>query len=576
MLRHFLALLLLPLAALSWRAPGDTRPNFIVYIPDTIRAEALSAYGHPFVKSPNVDRLAARGVVFEQAHVQHTQCTPSRIAVMSGRYLHVVGHRTQTHLLQTYEPNVFRYLKNSGYTTIMLGKNDMLSVDSFNSTFTFWENDIGTSGGPSPFTKPSEPGYYSFAASAGGPGNTTKGNGDLLATTLISDWIASDPPEPFAVWISGIGAHPPYGAPAGFYDMYSAAQVHASAPLRPYSASANKPAFIGPNGIPGFRNLNSFNDSFFEGLAAVYYGRVSYMDYVLGDLMDGLDRTPSIASNTALFMTSDHGDYAGDWHNVEKYPCALDDVLTRVPLIASFPGGQAGVRAPAPVETLDLFATLLDAAGILGNETDAAHPVERHFSQSLLPFILGSPSAKGRDWVFSEGGYVPNTIEVEPLDPEQAKEYAQPNSLYYPRGKEELVAEHCTRALMIRNETMKLVYRCAPAASELYDLSQDPRELQNLWGVPQYASVQVQMQLAMLDWLAATSDITPLIEDPRGVPDFPGKPVSLSDTTRCSFRCATHSLFSFLHPPLSRLLASQPFPWPPVARGADVEKGDNF
>jgi arylsulfatase A-like enzyme len=58
-------------------------------------------------------------------------------------------------------------------------------------------------------------------------------------------------------------------------------------------------------------------------------------------------------------LCSDHGDYSGDWHAVEKMPCALEDVLTRVPLMAAIPGGARGVRVPNPVETIDLFATLL-------------------------------------------------------------------------------------------------------------------------------------------------------------------------------------------------------------------------
>ena len=143
--------------ALAARAPGDTRPNLIVFIPDTIRAEALPAYGHPFVTAPNIDRLAARGVLFEQAHAQHSQCSPSREAILTGRYLHVLGHRTQTHLLQRNEPNVFRYLKEvANYTTMMLGKNDMLSADSFNSSFSFWQDGLGVSMGGSPYKKPSE------------------------------------------------------------------------------------------------------------------------------------------------------------------------------------------------------------------------------------------------------------------------------------------------------------------------------------------------------------------------------------------------------------------------------------
>lgn len=96
--------------------------------PDSVRAESLSSYGHPLVKTPNVERLAATGTLFEQAHVQHTQCSPSRSAIITGRYMHVLGHRTQTHLVQAAEQNLFSLLKAHNYTTLMLGKNDMLAA----------------------------------------------------------------------------------------------------------------------------------------------------------------------------------------------------------------------------------------------------------------------------------------------------------------------------------------------------------------------------------------------------------------------------------------------------------------
>ena len=500
------------------RAPGDTRPNIIVFFPDTIRAEALSTYGHALTKTPNADRLAAEGVVFEQAHVQHTQCSPSRCAIMTGRYMHVMGHRTQTHLVQEWEPNVFAYLKASGYTTLMLGKNDMLAVDSWNKTFTYWENVIGIDGGANKF-KQGEPGYYSFASFAGKTlGNNSKQNEDLLAVRYVGAFMANDPPEPFAIWVSGIGAHPPYTAPADYYHMYTAEQVMAAAPLRPVLPNANKPAFIGPSGIPGYRScpalvmqttplranndppphfpshsnsppntpgdLNGFNDTFFYELAAVYLGRVSYTDYVLGALLDGIAASP-LVGNTALIFSSDHGDFSGDYHNVEKYPCSLDDMLTRVPLIGRVPGGAKGARVAAPVEALDIFATLLDLAGLLPNATSAltSRTIERHFSQSLLPALMGSASAPPpKKYVYSEGGYTPGSLEVEPLDPEQESVYSNTANMYYPRGMEELNASHCTRAIMQRSLTAKLVYRPAPGQSELYDLANDPVESLNVWG----------------------------------------------------------------------------------------------
>lgn len=448
--------------------------------------------------------------------------------------MHVNGHRTQTHLLQAWEPNMFSYLKAAGYSTLMLGKNDMLAAEAFNSSFTYWQEVIGVDGGGARFSTFGEPGYYSFAGLPGTHlGNQSGFNADLRAVELVSAFMGSSPPEPFAIWISGIGAHPPYQAPKDFYGMYSAAEVRAAAPLRELAPGANKPAFIGPAGIPGYRDLNSFNDTFFYEQAAVYLGRVSYTDYVLGALMDGLAAAP-MAANTALIFSSDHGDYSGDWHNVEKYPCALDDVLTRVPLVASVPGGVRGARWAPPVESLDIFATVLDLAGLLPNASDAptSTAIERHFSSSLLPALRGAPGPAPKKYVYSEGGYSPGTLEVEPLDPAQQGAYAKPVDMYYPRGQEELNVSHCTRTIMQRNATAKLVYRPPPGLSELYDLVADPRELRNVWGAPGYAALQGVMLMDLLEWLAQTSDVTPLKEDDRYSPDSPANP---------------------------------PFPWPPVA-----------
>ena len=89
--------------------------NFVYMFPDTLRAESFSSYGNPLRTTPNLDAFAKTGVRFEQTHVQHTQCTPSRVAMLTGRYMHVLGHRTQTHLIQPYEFNYFRTLKESGY-----------------------------------------------------------------------------------------------------------------------------------------------------------------------------------------------------------------------------------------------------------------------------------------------------------------------------------------------------------------------------------------------------------------------------------------------------------------------------
>ena len=262
--------------ALARRAPGDTRPNIVLFHPDTLRAEAFGTYGHPLSRTPNFDALAAQGVLFEQAHVQHTQCGPSRCAMVTGRYMHVLGHRTQTHLVRPYEDNFFKSLKASGYTTMLLGKNDMLAAASFNDSLSFWEGVIGVGSGPSNYSF-GQAGYYSFAGgkAAGCAGSEWSCNGDLKAVGETAQWLLQDPPEPFLVYLPGIGAHPPYGAPEDYFARYSSAQVRAAAPLRQLVPGGDKPPHLGPGGIAGYRNLTGFHggaadDELFYEIQAAY------------------------------------------------------------------------------------------------------------------------------------------------------------------------------------------------------------------------------------------------------------------------------------------------------------------
>ena len=89
----------------------------VFYFPDTISAESVGGkvYGNPVVETPWFDALAARGTTFAQCHVLHTQCAPSRHAMLTGRYLHTTGHRTQDHGVEPWEPDLFKALHEAGY-----------------------------------------------------------------------------------------------------------------------------------------------------------------------------------------------------------------------------------------------------------------------------------------------------------------------------------------------------------------------------------------------------------------------------------------------------------------------------
>lgn len=136
--------------------------NFIYFNPDQMRADFAACYGHPIAKTPNLDRLAEQGTRFDQCHVQHTVCTPSRCSFMTGWYPHVRGHRTLWHPLQRDEPNTLKYLKQSGYQVHWIGKNDLLSQDAFEDSVTHLHLPAGGADGDRDIFPPDDPRYFSF------------------------------------------------------------------------------------------------------------------------------------------------------------------------------------------------------------------------------------------------------------------------------------------------------------------------------------------------------------------------------------------------------------------------------
>lgn len=267
------------------------------------------------------------------------------------------------------------------------------------------------------------------------------------------------------------------------------------------------------NGIPYYRNLTSLPDEFFYKIQAVYLGMISYTDWVFGQLLDGLakieDQHGKMADRTAVFFSSDHGDFGGDYGLVEKWPGSMADVLTRVPLYARIPGGAAGHVSNAPVQTADVLETMLDLGGVL-------LPNWVRFGKSLVPQLMGGEGQADR-YVYAEGGFY---FANEQFNEANECLSGCPRAVYCPRGREESQPNGSPRASMIRNATAKLVHR-PTGVSELYDLVQDPRETVNFWNKPSHAQLQAELLLALLNWNILTSDVTPEKLDARGGTRFP-------------------------------------------------------
>jgi arylsulfatase A-like enzyme len=407
----------------------------------------------------------------------------------------VRGHRSLYYQLHPDEPNLLRYLKESGYDTYFFGKNDLLSPDSFPLSVTEWGSKGGDRpGGANPY-KLGDPHYYSFLGQRSPNKKTTTDYHNVLAAMEI---LRRPHDRPFCIYLPLIWPHPPFGAPEEFHDMYRPEDLP---PLRPPNLP-RKANFH--DAIRKTRNLDRLTDSDMRKIQAVYLGMISYSDWLLGELVQSLEQSGH-AANTAVFTFADHGEWAGDFGLVEKWPSAMDDCLTRIPLIARVPGFRKGHVSKEIVELYDVMATCLELSNIPARHT--------HFARTLVPQLEGKNGDSTRA-AFCEGGY--NTYEPQCFEP--VEDFNSPASIYYPKVK--LQNEHpetITRSTMIRTLDAKLIQR-PDGQSELYDLAKDPRELRNVYGEPAHRAKQTELEVRMLNWYVRTADVAPRNLDPRGFP----------------------------------------------------------
>lgn len=477
--------------------------NMVLFMPDELRADALACYGNPVTRTPNYDKLAAQGTRFANCHVQFSVCGASRCSLLTGWPASVRGHRSLYYFLRPEEPNMFRYLRDAGYDVYFLGKNDALAAASFADSVTFWsERGKVTPATEAPYAAllsmgayGSTPGSYSFLYPAHGK---REGSGDYALVQAAIDLLKrKETDRPFCIFIAMGEPHPPYTCPAEFYDMYDPARL----PPLPAPGTANKPDFHA--GIRKEYKLDALSPDIFRKIRAVYYGQVSYSDFLLGEVMEAMESTGR-DKDTALFVLSDHGDYAGDYGLVEKWPSGLEDALTHVPLIARIPG-----QAPTPVsnqvvELYDVMATCLELAGTMANHT--------HFARSLLPQIRGGAGDPNRA-AFAEGGY--NVYEPQCFEPINAVAGPYVGKLRLQNNQPQMVS----RAAAVRTATHKLISR-PNGVSELYDCVADPQQINNLFGERRHAPIRIELQQRLLNWYVNTTGVAPYDKDSRSAPPF--------------------------------------------------------
>ena len=473
--------------------------NFIFFQPDEMRAESLGCYGHPLIKTPNYDRLAAEGVRFDQCHVQNAQCTPSRVSMMTGLYPHCAGHRSMWHLIRPHEPHLFKYLHEAGYDIHWFGKNDMLAPGSLSCIKEYYEHKDDKRKNR---WQSGDKEFYSFDYL---PLDCEREEvADYVKVKSGIDFLRNrnDDDNPFFLFLPLLQPHPSYTTHPDFYDMYDPKDIP---DLRPPDLD-KKPDFY--TLIRKYRRLDELSDAFFRKLNAAYLGMISFTDWLLGELMAVMEEK-GLFENTVLIVSSDHGDWAGDYGLVEKWPSDYSDTLTHVPLLVKAPGNKAGHVVEGPVEMFDLMPSVLELAGL--------SPTHTHFARSFVPQLHGEAEDKDR-LVFAEGGYEPQEPHVFEGRWNLWNKNPEQDSIYLPKGKlQQEIPESVCRTTMIRSLNHKLIRRTA-GQDELYDLENDPRELKNLIDDPGMQETKSDLESAMLDWFMRTSDTVPMGGDPRGFP----------------------------------------------------------
>ncbi len=485
------------------------RPHIIIFNPDEMRWDTMAHMGNPAALTPNLDRFAREDAVsFSRAYCQNPVCVPSRCSFFTGLYPHVHGHRTMTHLLRPGENSLFRELKQAGYRIWMNDRNDLYAAQ-----YRDWAEShcdvMFCADGKAPGPRKEHrgelgtPWYYShyegqLALDEAGKNYTADDAAIDEAVAQIQNWKSGDPP--LCLFLGLFYPHPPYQVEEPYFSAIDRSRLPARIRWEDCRGKSEMMTLY-----RGYQDLEALTEAQWQELRAVYLGMCMKADRQFGTLCQAL-KDAGMYDDSAVFVLSDHGDYAGDYGMAEKAQNCFEDCLTRVPFLVKAPGGVAvdpGI-SDSLTELVDFYATALDFAGIVSSHD--------HFGKSLRP-VLADRQHKLRDYVFCEGGRLPGEWHCDEYH-QPGGRTAQPGDVYWPKKKAQSDDLAHAKATMVRSGDYKYIRR-SQGRDELYDLRRDPKETQNLIDVPELAPVIAEHRLALLDWLQTTSDVVPRDFDSR-------------------------------------------------------------
>ena len=365
---------------------SSNKLNVLLIIADDLNCD-LGAYKNLIVKTPNIDRLAQRGVLFENAHNQYPLCGPSRASFMTGMYSNQTKITKNNMNIRNSVPDVItmgQRFRQQGYQSIRIGKmfhydNPSAIGTSGNDDIYSWDQTVNPYGRDkleeykiNTLSPRKYGGTLSWLAADGNDNEQTDGIAATEAIKKLDDFVGKD--IPFFLAVGFFRPHTPFVAPKKYFDLYNREQINIPEISSDYLTTLPDPAV---KSIRAKKNQINLGKEQAQEIKEAYYATISFVDAQVGRILDHLEAT-GLDKNTVVVFTSDHGYHLGEHGHWQKQ--TLFENATRVPLIISTPALEnKGVTSNSPVELIDIYPTLMDLADIITPK----HVVGR----SLVPII---------------------------------------------------------------------------------------------------------------------------------------------------------------------------------------------
>jgi choline-sulfatase len=414
-------------------AKGSDRPvNTLIIKSDEHNPFFSSLHGHPFVETPNLDRMARQGVVFENTYCPSPLCMPSRSSFCSGRRVHEIQTYSNCNIFKYDYPSYGRILAGQGVHTVHIGKTDFYnSADALGFSEMILPKERGAPDMSILRRDPLfiRPDGHTRASGFGVNENNFKGDRECAKAAMR--WLKESAPGLNKAWtleVNLVKPHFPHHCSQELWDRYSA---HEDLPAHGRDAeSANHPFALD---LRAHFETDRFSEQHTRGLRRGYYGCVTFIDEQVGLILNTLEEA-GLADNTLVAYTSDHGEMLGKFGMWWK--CSLYEDSARVPLVVRGPGFGAGERRSTPVDLLDVQATMFHNSG----------------------------AERPQDWTGTPLQGLPPNDKTRALFAE-----------YHGHGTR-------SSGYLIRKGDWKLHYGAAGVPPLLFNLAADPEELTNLAG----------------------------------------------------------------------------------------------